>query len=699
MLGPAVGYGAPMARVAPYGSWASEITVEMLAEKVVSLDDPVVDGGDVYWVEGRPSEGGRRALLRRSASGVLEDLLPEPWSARTLVHEYGGLCVAVHEGTVYFSSYADQRLYRLDPGGEPAPITPEPPSPGAFRYAAPCAVLGGSWLVCVRERHLGPEGAGSAEPGGGSSGSGGSGGAAGVAAGAAGVVNDLVAVACDGSAARVLAASRDFFGTPAVSPDGGRIAWCSWDLPAMPWDGTELFEARLGPGAVVEEVRFVAGGPSESISQPRYSPDGVLHFVSDRSGWWNLHADTGAPGGRELAPMEAELADPDWVFGQSRYAFLDSGEIVATWSSAGEGHLGVLRPGRAEFEELDVPFTSFRGLRSGGSGVVALAGSPTSPEALVEIGVATAAVEVLRVSRSSLVDDRYLASPRHLVLPSRPAGVSGAPAGVHVLYYPPTNPDFEAPQGERPPLLVMVHGGPTASVSSILDYGVQFWTSRGFAVAAVDYGGSSGYGRAYRERLRASWGIVDRADVEAAALGLADSGLVDRERLLVRGGSAGGYTVLGCATFGRVFAAGTSRYGVADLGALARETHKFESCYLDGLVGPWPEAQEVYEERSPLSHSELIRTPLLVLQGLEDRIVPPAQSQAIVAALRAAGVPVAYLAFAGEQHGFRRAETIERAAAAELSFYGRVLGFEPAGDLEPIVIDNAGALPAPRARG
>ncbi len=677
-----------MARVARFGTWTSPIAVGMLAEKVVGLDDPLVDGEDAYWVESRPSEGGRRALVRRRASGQVEDLLPEPWSARTLVHEYGGLCVAVHSGTVYFSSYADQRLYRAAPGCAPVPITPEPRSPGALRYAAPSVALGGAWLVCVRERHLGPGSPGG--PGG----------------GAAGVVNDLVAVACDGSGEHVLAGGRDFFGTPAVSPDGRRVAWCSWDLPAMPWDGTELYEATLGPDAVAGPARLVAGGPSESITQPRYSNEGLLHFVSDRSGWWNLYADAGEPGGRGIAPMEAELAGPDWVFGQATYAFLRSGELVATWSAAGEASLGILRPGGAGFETLDLPFTSFRGLRPRGSRILAIAGSPTSCEALVLIDLETCAVEVLRESRSSQVDPRYLSRPRHLVLPSGPAGPRGAPAGeerapaeVHVLFYPPTNPELEAPAGERPPLLVMVHGGPTASVSSVLDYGLQFWTSRGFAVAAVDYGGSSGYGRAYRERLRGSWGIVDRADVEAAALGLADAGLVDRDRLLVRGGSAGGYTVLCCLTFGSAFAAGTSRYGVADLGALARETHKFESRYLDGLVGPWPEAQEVYEERSPLFHSELIRTPLLVLQGLEDRIVPPAQAEAIVEALRDAGVPVAYLAFEGEQHGFRRAETIERAASAELYFYGRVLGFEPADDLEAVPIDNAGALPAPRPAG
>jgi dipeptidyl aminopeptidase/acylaminoacyl peptidase len=654
-----------MARTAPYGSWVSPITTDLLVEKTVRLADPLVDGDFLYWVEGRPSEGGRQVVVRRDGEGVLSDVLPEGFAARTLVHEYGGLCVAVRDGAVYFSNFADQRLYRVVPGEQPLALTPEPPVPAAVRYAAPVVTPDGAWLVCVRERHL-PDG----------------------------VVNDLVAVSSSGERGEhVLASGHDFYGTPAVSPDGTRVAWCTWDHPRMPWDGTELWEGELLEGAAMGAVRLVAGGPSESVTQPRYGPDGALHFVSDRTGWWNLYVvddEDGSGVGRPLAPADAEFAGPDWVFGLASYAVLDDGAVVAAWSAQGEANLGVLRRGESAFAPIVTPFTVFGALRSTGSGLVALAASSAMSPAIVTIDVTSGDSEVVKASRESTVDAGYLSRPRPFEFPT-----SGDQL-AHALVYMPANADFVAPEGERPPLVIAIHGGPTSAASPALSYEVQYWTSRGFAVADVNYGGSSGYGRDYRGRLKGKWGIVDVADCENAALALAGAGEVDSERLVIHGGSAGGYTTLCAATFGDVFAAGASYFGVADAGALARDTHKFESRYLDGLIGPWPEAEALYAERSPIFHTEQMRTPLIIFQGLEDKVVPPNQAEMMVEALRAHGVPVAYIAYEGEQHGFRRAENIKRTAEAELYFYGRVLGFDPAGPIEPVEIENESAIGRPR---
>ena len=684
-----------MSHVAPYGSWKSPITADLLVQDAVRLSDPLADGDDLYWTEGRPTEGGRQVVVRRRPDGAAEDLLPEGFSARTLVHEYGGLCTAVQDGTAYFANLADQRLYRLDDGGVPEPLTPEPPSPAAIRYAGPVVTPDGRWLVCVREVH--------ADDG--------------------DVVNDLVAVPTDGSAAeatdssagtgtavngvagsvdegvRRLAAGHDFYGSPAVSPDGRRLAWCTWDHPQMPWDGTELWEADLADGSVVGAPRRVAGGAEESVTQPRYSPAGVLHLVSDRTGWWNLYAADGAPGGRPLAPAAAEVAGPDWVFGLASYAFRPDGAVVATWTADGVGHLGILAPGSTAFDPLPVPYTVFSAVKTTPDGVVLLAASAQDAPALVTVTIPTgdrpaaatggdpdaaptADHQVVRTSRPAGVDREYLSVPEPFEFPTS-GGLT-----AHALVYPPTNPDFVAPDGERPPLVVAVHGGPTSAASPALNYTIQFWTSRGFTVADVDYGGSSGYGRAYRQRLAGNWGVVDVADCQAAATALADAGRVDRARMAIHGGSAGGYTVLCAVTFGTVFATGASYYGVADVGALARDTHKFESRYTDGLVGPWPEARARYEERSPIFHTDRLATPLIIFQGLDDQVVPPNQAEMMVDALRSRGVPVAYLAYEGEQHGFRRAENIVRTAEAELYFYGRILGFTPADPIDPVAIQN-----------
>jgi dipeptidyl aminopeptidase/acylaminoacyl peptidase len=643
--------------VAPYGSWPSPITSDFLVQEVVSLSEVVADDGALWWIEGRPQEKGRQVVVRRDETGRVADVLPEGFSARTRVHEYGGGAYLVHGGTLFFSNLADQRLWRLDSGDQaPCPVTPEPPSPASVRYADGVATPSGGWIVCVRERHLGAK--------------------------ATDVVNDLVAVPASGDGEPVVVAQgHDFYAAPRVDPDGRRLAWLCWDHPNMPWDGTQLWAAGLGAGMAVSRERLVAGGPEESISQPRWSPAGVLHWISDRTGWWNLYADEGPSGsGRALAPMAAEFARPDWVFRQSSYTFLPDGRLVATWTHEGLSHLGLV--GDGQVHEVRVSFTDLSSLHAFGEGVAAIAASGRQSPAVVAIALDSGAADVVRAGRSTPVTGDAISEARPLAFPTEGGQTS------HAFYYPPRLEGFEGPSGERAPLLVRSHGGPTSAASPALNVEIQFWTSRGFGVVDVDYGGSAGYGREYRRRLDGRWGIVDVDDCVNAALHLADLGEADARRLVVRGGSAGGYTTLCALTFRDVFAAGASYYGVADLETLATDTHKFESRYLDGLVGPYPERRDLYRERSPIDHADAIASPLIIFQGLEDAVVPPPQAESLVAALRAKGVPFAYLAFEGEQHGFRQAATIRRAAEAELWFYGRVLGFEPADRIEPVEVEG-----------
>ncbi|MGO8875752.1 MAG: S9 family peptidase [Acidimicrobiales bacterium] len=655
-----------MVTVAPYGSWKSPLTADRLLEDAVQLADPVAAGDLVYWTEGRPTEGGRVVIVKQLPDGTTQDVFGADYSARTRVHEYGGRGFVVDGDTVYFSNFTDQRLYRVRPGGEPEPITAEPAVPASVRYAAPVVSRDGHQLYCVRERHGTP----------------------GVAIE---VVNDVVILATDGEAEpRVVAEGHDFFSFPTLSPDGRRIAWISWDHPNMPWDGTELWDAELGPDGLPVNPRLVAGGDAESVTQPRYSPDGRLHFISDRTGWWNLYEDD-ENGGRPIAPAEAEFSKPDWVFGQSTYCFRDDGSIVALAWSDGLASMSLIGPGGRS--QISTPYTSGASITARHGGVVLLAGSPRLPTSIVSVDVPSGTATVLRAEKEAAVDAAYLSEPESIAFPTEGS------LTAYALFYPPANPDFVAPEGELPPLLVSSHGGPTSATSSSLNYGIQYWTSRGIGVVDVNYGGSSGYGRPYRERLRDRWGIVDLDDCVNAAKYLAATGRADGRRLLIHGGSAGGYTTLCAVTFRDVFAAGASHFGVADAGALARDTHKFESRYLDGLIGPWPEAEDVYEERSPIFHTDQMRTPLIMFQGLEDRVVPPAQSEKMAQALREKGVPFAYMAFEGEQHGFRRAENIKATIDAELYFFGRVLGFEPADDVPAIEIENAEVLAPATGRG
>jgi dipeptidyl aminopeptidase/acylaminoacyl peptidase len=643
-------------RVAPYGAWASPLTAEMLVSDAVDLANPFSDGADTYWVEIRFADQGRYVLVRRGADGVVSDLTPDGHSVRTLVHEYGGRSYVVRGGTVFYSNFADQRLYRLERAGASVPITPVPPTPRAYRYAAPVVTPDGRWVIAVRERHL-----------------------------AEGVVNDLVRVPADGSAdPEVMAFGHDFFADPVLSPDGRRLAWIAWDHPNMPWDGTALFEAELDPDGGVVGVRLVCGGPAESVVQPAYGADGTLYYVSDRTDWWNLYAD--GPGGPQpLAPMDAEFARPLWQLGGREYAPQPDGSVVAAWFDGGRWRIGRIEQ-TGELREFPTEWTAIGRLHPGPGGVLCLAASPRRYRSVVQLDARSGQSTVVRASRQLRLDEAYVSEPEPIEFPTD-AGLT-----AHAFFYPPTNPEFDAPEGTSPPLLVSTHGGPTGHVDPVILDDVQYWTSRGFGVVQVNYGGSTGYGRAYRERLKGAWGIVDLDDCVNAAKYLAVRGSADPDKLLIDGGSAGGYTTLCALTFRSDFAAGASFFGVTDLAGLARDTHKFESRYLDGLVGPYPERQDLYDARSPLVHADLIRTPTILFQGLEDEVVPPQQAEAMAAALRESGVPFAYIAFPGEQHGFRIAQNIVRTAEAELWFFGRVLGFTPADDIPPVKIENEAAL-------
>ena len=641
-----------MPAVAPYGSWKSPITTALIVSGAVGLGQVALQGDDVYWVEMRPSEGGRMVIVRRSPGGSTTDLTPESHSVRTRVHEYGGSAYLVNDGVVYFSNFSDQRLCRQDLGGEPRAITPDAP----LRYADGVFDERRGRIVCVREDH-----SGDGEP-----------------------VNTIVGVDSEGrEPQKVLFSGSDFCAAPRMSPDGTRLTWLSWDHPNMPWDGTRLMLAEVLADGSLGEPQIVAGGAEESVLLPLWSPEGELHFVSDRNGWWNLYRwSNGA-----VAPvleMQAEFARPQWVFDAAAYGFLGDGRIACSYVERGVWNIGVIDPGSGQLTRLDLPYTEMgRGeLRASGNRVVFSAGASDRAMAVMSLDVGSGDVETLQQAHELDVDPAYLSAPEAVEFET--AGGKTA----HAFYYPPRNPDFAGPEGEKPPLLVKSHGGPTAAAQTALDLGIQFWTSRGFGVVDVNYGGSTGYGTEYRRRLNGTWGITDVEDCVNAARFLAERGDVDGERLAIDGASAGGYTTLAALTFHDVFRAGASLYGVSDLEALAKETHKFESRYLDSLVGPYPERRDLYAERSPINHTHLLSCSLLLLQGLEDEIVPPNQAEMMFEAVKAKGLPTAYISFEGEQHGFRRSENIERALQAELYFYSRVFGFELADPVEPVEIAN-----------
>jgi dipeptidyl aminopeptidase/acylaminoacyl peptidase len=639
-----------MAETLPYGAWRSPITSDLIVGETIGLGDILVDGRDIYWVEGRPREGGRSVLVRRMPpnstnpgiiSDIIEDITPAPFSARSRVHEYGGGAATVEGGVVFFCNFADRRLYRQAGGQAPEPLTPEA---GGWRYADGLVDRPRRRWIGVREEH-GADGR---------------------------VDNTLVAVELGASGpGHVLARGHDFYASPNLSPDGGLLAWLTWDHPDMPWVGTQLWLARIGADGSLATPLLVAGGPAESIFQPQWSPDGVLHFVSDRTGWWNLYRrDPGSGQIHPLCPREAEFGQAQWAFGQSTYAFLSAEQLVCVYTEGGHDHLARLDIATGGLLPIETRFTDFGQIRVAAGKIVCRAGSPADPPAIVAIDPATGAVELLRQSAPAAAGEalrRCFSVPRHLAFPTE-GGLT-----AHANYYPPANPDYAPPEGEKPPLVVKCHGGPTASASSVLSLGIQYWTSRGIAVLDVDYGGSTGYGRAYRERLKGAWGVVDVDDCVNATRHVIAEGLADGERCVITGGSAGGYTVLAALACRDLFKGGASYYGVSDVAALARDTHKFESRYLDWLIGPYPAEADLYRERSPLSHADRLRRPVIFFQGEDDRVVPPNQTELMVDALRRQGIPTGYLLFAGEGHGFRRAENIKRALDAELYFYATLI--------------------------
>ena len=657
--------------IAPYGSWRSPITAELLATAGVSLSYPQPVGDTLYWLEGRPLEKGRYVIVHKSATGQVRDVTPPDFAARTLVHEYGGGAYFVHEQTVFFANFSDQRLYcqQMNSDGRasvPRPITPEPPQPRSLRYADLRVTPDGKWLFAVREQHLPGNFPGEGDH--------------------PIVINELVMLPTDGSIEpQVVTGGYDFYSNPRVSPDGRQLAWLCWQNPQMPWDGVELWVAELDKYMQLRRPRRVAGSSTESLYQPEWSPDGVLHFVSDRTNWWNLYRELD---GRiqPVAPIAAELGQPQWVFDQSRYAFLQDGTIACIYTQNGLDFLGLIAPGSQVISPLATDFTMLNYLRTDGQHLWLVAGSATHGSTVVSLEPHSGQVTVIKRDTLVTIDPAYFAAPQPIEFPTEdPAGRAMT---AHAIYYAPSNPHYRAPAGELPLLVVTCHGGPTGAARTQLSLAVQYWTSRGIGLVDVNYGGSTGYGRAYRQRLNNNWGLVDVIDCINAAKYLIAQGQADPQRVAIRGGSAGGYTTLRALTWQNFFKAGAAYYPLAELEVFTKDTHKFEARYLDNLVGPYPAARQSYFDRSPVNFVDNLSTPVILFQGLEDKIVPPSQPEIMVAALAKKKLPHAYLAFAGEQHGFRKAETIIRCAEAELYFYGKIFNFDPADEIEPVVIEN-----------
>ena len=639
--------------VAPYGSWKSPITADLLASTYVGLDELRIDGKDLYWNELRPANKGRNVIVQRKPDGTLTDITPTGFSARTRVHEYGGGCYLVQNGTVYFSNYTDQRFYRQDPASDPRPLTPLVD----MRYADSVFDQKRNRIISIREDHTlkTPQ-----------------------------AVNTIVSLDPENeSEGKILFSGNDFYSTPRLSPDGTKLAWLTWNHPNMPWDGTELWIADVKPDGSLGQAEKIAGGLDESICQPEWSPDGELYFSSDRTGWWNLHRWHNSEV-EPLYPMEAEFGLTQWGFGSHTFVFESQDRIVCAYTKNGLWNLASLNLRKKKLEPIETSISQIdRGnLATKNGHVFLIGGSATEPSSIVRIDLSSRETEILHRSREITVGKEYISIPDAIEFPTENGRTAFA------FYYPPKNPEYEAPQGEKPPLLVVSHGGPTSASPSTLRYEIQYWTSRGIGVVDVNYGGSTGYGREYRKRLNDQWGIVDVQDCVNATRYLASRGQADAERLGIRGGSAGGYTTLCALAFTNTFKVGASYFGVSDLELLAKDTHKFESRYLDKLVGPYPERRDIYRARSPIDHVDGISSALILFQGLEDKVVPPDQSEKIFEAVKAKGLPVAYIAYDWEQHGFRRAENIKRSYEAELYFYSKIFRFNLSDPIEPVIIEN-----------
>lgn len=664
--------------IKPFGAWKSPISAELVAAAGVRFGDVQIDGEDLYWIESRPGQGGRNTIMRCTPAGQIREILPEPWNARSRVHEYGGGAMLADRGVVYFSHFGDQQIYRFAPGRLPEALTNE----AGMRYADFIMDQRRNRLILVREDHSQP----GKEP-----------------------VNTLAALPLEGGGkTEILVSGKDFYSSPRLSPDGSLLAWLAWNHPNMPWDGTELWLAEVESGGALKNHRCVAGGPDESVFQPEWSPGGVLYFVSDRiastgsaqDGWWNLYR---WQNGRvepllemDAAMPPAEFGFPQWVFGMSAYGFESEEGLVCAYTRNGIWHLARLNTGSKTLDPLETPYTAIsqvrvlpaqlgpaRPERSSVRGKAILcAASPLETSSLVQVHLSNGNTRVLRRSAELAIDPGYFSLPEALTFET------GGAQKAHGFFYPPSNQDFTAPEGAAPPLIVMIHGGPTAAADNGLKLKIQYWTSRGFAVLNVNYRGSTGYGRAYRELLNGQWGVADVEDCVYGAKYLAEKSRVDPSRMIIAGDSAGGFTALAALTFHDVFSAGSIYYGISDLEALARDTHKFESRYTDRLIAPYPEKRAIYAQRSPIHFIDRLASPVIFFQGMDDKVVPPEQSEKMVQALREKNIPVAYLTFEGEGHGFRRGENLRRALEAEYYFYSRVFGFEIADKIDAIAIEN-----------
>lgn len=635
----------------PYGAWRSPITAEEIVKGSVRLGQLVVDGEVLYWTELRPSEKGRTTIMRRDAGGDIREVLPPGFSTRSKVHEYGGSSYCVDAGDLWFCSDSDQRIYHLPGDGAASAISPE----GPFRYAELLVDRPRRRLLCVREDH-----SGNGEP-----------------------ANDIVAVGFDGTV-EVLAAGADFYAAPRLASNGSCVAWVQWHHPNMPWDETELMVADVAESGGLSELRCLAGGSGgEAIFQPEFGPDGTLFFISDRSGWWNIYR-TDGENEECVYAVDAEFGLPHWIFGMRTYDFSAEDRIVVAFCLDGISKLAEIDVTSKAVRTIPVPHIDIAGVRNRAGRVCYIGGAMRAPPAVVEVELENGAVEIVQRSQENVADAGTVSVAQPLIFKTADGEFA------HGFFYPPVNSAYSDPEDELPPLIVKSHGGPTGQTTCGYEPKIQFWTSRGFAVLDVNYRGSTGFGRRYRRLLDGNWGVADVEDCVAGARMLVDQQLVDGNRMAITGGSAGGYTTLCALTFADSFKAGASHYGIGDLEALARDTHKFESCYLDRLIGKWPEEKAVYVERSPINHAAQLSCPVIFFQGSEDKVVPPNQAEAMVSVLRDKGIPVAYVSFEGEGHGFRQAANIRRALEGELSFYGQVFGFVPADDIEPIGIENLG---------
>jgi dipeptidyl aminopeptidase/acylaminoacyl peptidase len=609
------------------------------------------DGADLYWSELRPYEGGRIVVCRRGADKSIGDVTPHGFNARSRVHEYGGGHFAVHGGTLFFTNYADQRLYRQEHDGAPRPIT----AAADVRHADMLVDARRDRVIAVREDHT----TGAREP-----------------------LNTIVAVDAHGEREAItLASGNDFYSSPKLSPDGNRLAWQTWNHPHMPWDSSELWIGELDLDGRVTSSRKIAGGPNESMLQPEWSPTGELYFLSDRNDWWNIYRARGE-GDEPVCRRAAEFGAPQWVFGMRFYAFNGPDEIVCLFHEKSGSRMGRIDLESGRLRPIDLFYSTLFNLQVSDGKAACYATSPTLAERVLVIDLETQAEQVVKVANPAHIESGFFSVPKPIEFPTEHGNTA------HAFFYPPRNQDFEAPPGETPPLVVHCHGGPTGSAGPTYPFEYQYWTSRGFALVDVNYGGSAGYGRAYRQRLNGQWGVVDVDDCINAAHHLAEQGLVDPKRVSITGGSAGGFTVLLSLTKRGFYTSGSSQYGIGDLELFIKDTHKFESHYCDLLIGPYPERTDLYRDRSAVYFADNLTVPVILFQGLEDEVVPPSQAETFVEVCQKKHLPYAFVAYQGEQHGFRMDKNIRRTFEGELSFLAQIYGFEPADQIEPVRIEN-----------